>query len=210
MHREHGFTLVEILVSMTIMLFILLAVLGVYSQGSALKNHVEGSVKIQNNVRVAMDRIERDMRMIGYGVPNGQEIGKTTIWTPVVFYASPVAIGFRAEIDGGRAEIVCTPKSTNSDCPTTKLRLGSIEYYEDLDCSPPDGQPGDLKLLAVLDGSEWSPISCFPGGSRPRGVHERIRPCSPAARHRSEHDQCQVASVTLLITNTRRASSSPR
>ena len=98
--------------------------------------------------------------MIGYGVPDGQEIGNTTVWTPVVFYASPVAIGFRAEIDGGRAEIICTPKSSNSNCPTTKLRLDSIDYYKNLNCIPPDGASGNLKLLAVLDRSEWSSITC--------------------------------------------------
>lgn len=160
MRRDRGLTVVELLVSVALMLFVILAVMGAYSQGSALKAHVEGSARIQNNVRLAMDRLERDLRMIGYGVPDGEEIGSTTVWTPAIFYASSSAIGFRAEIDSGRAEIVCTPKSSNADCPRTKLRLDTIDYYQNLNCDRPDGASGDLRLLAVLEGDEWSSVTC--------------------------------------------------
>jgi len=160
MHKQQGLTLIELMIAMTIMLFVMLAVLGAYSQGSSLKAHIQSSAKIQNKVRQAMDRVERDLRMIGYGVPDGPKISSTTLWTPVVFYASATAIGYRAEIDGGRAEIVCTPSSSNSDCPRTKLRLDTIDYYKDLNCDRPDGASGDLRLLAVFEGSAWSPVSC--------------------------------------------------
>jgi len=106
-----------------------------------------------------MDRLERDLRMIGYGVPDGAEIGNTTLWTPVVFYANGTSIGFRAEIDSGRAEIVCTPSSSNSDCPLTKLRLDEIDYYKGWSCDRPDGQSGDMRLLAVVDGA-WAKTTC--------------------------------------------------
>jgi prepilin-type N-terminal cleavage/methylation domain-containing protein len=160
MRKQQGLTLVELLVAMAIMLVVMLAVLGAYSQGSSLKAHIQSSAKIQNKVRQAMDRVERDLRMIGYGVPDGQQIGLTTVWTPVVFYAGATAIGYRAEIDGGRAEIVCTPNSSNSDCPLTKLRLDSIDYYQDFNCDRPDGASGDMRLLAVFEGSDWAPVSC--------------------------------------------------
>jgi hypothetical protein len=157
---QRGLTLVELLVAVTTLLLIMLAVLGAYSQARDLKTHVEGSIRVQNNVRVALDRVERDLRMIGFGVPTGQQIGSTTLWTPRIFYASPTAIGYRADIDGSRAEVVCTPKSTNVNCPLTKLRLDSIAYYQALNCDRPDGASGDLRLVAVFDRNEWSPITC--------------------------------------------------
>lgn len=157
---QRGLTLVELLVAMTVLLFLLLAVLGAYDQGRTIQTHVDSSLKIQNNVRLALDRVERDLRMIGFGVPAGSQIGASAVWTPAVFYASATGIGFRAEIDGGHAEIICTPSLSNTDCPLTKLRLDSIAYYKGLSCNRPDGASGDLELVAVLGGADWSPVTC--------------------------------------------------
>ncbi len=158
--RDNGFTLVELLLGLTLSLMLFLAVMGAYSQANSIKTHVQGTVTIQDNVRVAMDQLEQDGRMIGFGVPEGAQVGGTALWTPSVFYASPTELGFRAEIDDGRAEIICTPDSTNTNCPLSKLRLDSLKYYQGLNCAPPDGASGNLQLVAVVDGSSWQPLSC--------------------------------------------------
>ncbi len=98
--------------------------------------------------------------MIGFGVPDGARIGFTTVWTPAVFRATPTELGFRAEIDGGRGEITCTPNSSNSTCALNVLRLDSVRYYNKVNCSPPDGSGGNLRLIAVLDRWAWQPLTC--------------------------------------------------
>ena len=80
------------------------------SRGNAIGGHIQSSAKIQSNVRLAMDKIDRDLRMVGFGVPGGPQISASAEWTPAIFYASATAIGFRADIDGGYAEVICTPK----------------------------------------------------------------------------------------------------
>lgn len=155
-----GFTLLELLLALTVALMLFVAVLAAYSQGRAIQTAVEGAATIQGNVRIAMDRMERDVRMAGFGVPAGQRIGGTDLWTPVVFHAAPTELGLRAELDGGRTEVTCTPSSTNSACPLTKLRLDSIDYYQRLNCAPPDGASGNLELVAVAADGRWKALTC--------------------------------------------------
>ena len=158
MRSEAGFTLLELLMAMSLSLVLFLAVIQAYSQGNAIKAQTQGTVTVHGNVRIAIDQLERDVRMIGFGVPDGPRIGFTTVWTPAVFRATPTELGFRAEIDGGRGEITCTPASSNSTCLLDVLRLDSVSYYDRLNCSAPGG--GDLKLVAVVDRGAWQPLTC--------------------------------------------------
>jgi len=160
MRGERGFSLIEVVVAMAMSLVLLLALYAAYSQGTRIKSSVQGMVKIDANVRLAMDKMARDLRMIGFAVPRGTEIGSTDSWAPVIFRASQSEIGYRAEIDGGSAEIVCTPSSTNTDCPLTKLRLDSIRYYQDHNCVPPDGATGGMKVVASFDRDDWEQATC--------------------------------------------------
>ena len=160
MRSQSGFSLVELLVALTIFVLIFLVVLAIYSQGHFLATYVESNVEVQNNVRLAMQSLERDLRMIGFGVPDGVEIGGTALWTPAVFYGSPTEIGFRAEIDSGNSQITCTPKSTNSDCPLDELEVESTGYYDTLNCKQPDNPAQALSLGVVDDGRAWQRVDC--------------------------------------------------
>jgi len=160
MSRNEGFSLLEVVAAMAIMVVVMLVILTAYSQGNSLKSHVQGTVEIQSNVRLAMDNVSREVRMTGYGVPRGFKLGSShASWSPAIFYAGQTGLGFRAEIDGGNAEIVCTPDSTNSNCPLSKLRLDSIDYYEGFNCDSPDGSIGGLELIAIMD-HRWKPFTC--------------------------------------------------
>jgi prepilin-type N-terminal cleavage/methylation domain-containing protein len=158
--RRRGFTLVELLVSMAIAALVLASVLTVYVQVNSLKGRVRASVKIQSNVRLAMDRLARDLRLVGFAVPAGIQVGGTAVWTPTIFHASQTEIGYRADVDGGFAEIVCTPDALNTNCLLDKLRLDTIRYYQTLNCVPPDGASGGLRLVASLDRDAWEPLDC--------------------------------------------------
>ena len=159
MRSESGFTLLEVLITLALSVMLFLVVIAAYSQGNTIKAHVQGTVTAQANVRVAIEQLERDLRMIGFAVPTGERIGTTVVWTPAVFRATPTELGFRAEIDGGRSEIVCTPSSSNGLCPLNVLRLDSVQYHDNLNCDAPDGS-GNLKVIAVVDGGDWQPLTC--------------------------------------------------
>ncbi len=159
MRSESGFSLIELLIALTLSLMLFVAVISAYSQGNTIKAHVQGTVTVHGNARIAIDQLERDVRMIGFGVPDGPRIGSTIVWTPAVFRATPTELGFRAEIDGGRSEITCTPDSSNTTCSLDELRLDSVRYYQRVNCSPPDVSGGNLKLVAVVDHDDWQALT---------------------------------------------------
>jgi prepilin-type N-terminal cleavage/methylation domain-containing protein len=64
--RPEGFTLVELLIAMSIFLLILLGVYGMFDTNR--QTYVSGTrkVDVQQNARVALDQIAREIRMAGY------------------------------------------------------------------------------------------------------------------------------------------------
>lgn len=155
-----GFSLVELLVVMTVLALMMAAALGILFQGKSTAARSESLSHIQGNVQFALGRLEQDLRIVGFGVPAGAEIGGTALWTPSIFHASSTEIGFRADIDGGRALVVCTPKSTNPTCPRTKLLLGSISYYDLLNCRRPDNPSVSLPVVVVHNRDAWESVTC--------------------------------------------------
>jgi prepilin-type N-terminal cleavage/methylation domain-containing protein len=99
-----GFTLIEMLVSILIFSAIMIAVFYFFDRGQWLYLQSDRKSNIQANARLTMEALERDLRMIGYGVPTGGKSGATaTRWTPVIFLAGQNQISFRADIDNGSA-----------------------------------------------------------------------------------------------------------
>lgn len=75
---EAGFTLLEALISMSLFALILVTILMVYD--STQQTYVRGEAKadVQQNVRVAMDQIMRDIRLAGYDPSNAIALQTTT------------------------------------------------------------------------------------------------------------------------------------
>lgn len=69
--REQGFSLVEILIVMAIMGMVTMAIMGLYQSTQRTAFTQEEVVEVQQNLRIAMDQIGRDVRMAGFMVPNG-------------------------------------------------------------------------------------------------------------------------------------------
>ena len=94
--HERGFTLIELLVSVLIFTLVLLAVYSLFDQGAWVYLHSSRRANIQQIARMALEQMERDVRMSGFGVPNGDEFGAgTATWTPDMFTLSPGKIFFR-------------------------------------------------------------------------------------------------------------------
>src|SRR5438093_13443637 len=66
---EHGFTIIELMVAVAAFSIVSLAAFAVLSSGQRNAVMNDQTVKVQQNVRLAMDLIARDIRLTGYGNP---------------------------------------------------------------------------------------------------------------------------------------------
>jgi type IV pilus assembly protein PilW len=64
--RQDGFTLVELMVAMSIFLLILVGIFQVFDPSRNAYQVSERKLDVQQNARVAMDRMARQLRMTGY------------------------------------------------------------------------------------------------------------------------------------------------
>jgi prepilin-type N-terminal cleavage/methylation domain-containing protein len=64
--RQDGFTLVELMVAMSIFLLILVGIFQVFDPSRNAYQVSERKLDVQQNARVAMDRMSRQLRMTGY------------------------------------------------------------------------------------------------------------------------------------------------
>ena len=77
MRHEKGFTLVELLVAMVIGLVVMSAIYATYLSQIRSSEAMEEVSTVQQNLRVAMYRLERDIRMVGYDPVRKGDFGFT-------------------------------------------------------------------------------------------------------------------------------------
>ena len=83
-HEQKGFTLVELMVVVAIFLFIVAAIFNAYlsqHHASVIQSQVSD---MQQNARIAMDFLSKDIRMAGFGRPAGAVNGFTDAITPAI------------------------------------------------------------------------------------------------------------------------------
>jgi prepilin-type N-terminal cleavage/methylation domain-containing protein len=146
--QERGFTLVELLVSVLIFTFVVLGVYTLFDQGAWVYLHSSRRANIQQIARLALEQIERDVRMSGFGVPSGDEFGAgTAMWTPNMFTLGPGRIFFRADIDNRhtwvRQNITGTPTTISVEDPQLVCPV-----------------PGTTQIVLVENGDDWQPLTC--------------------------------------------------
>ena len=66
---DHGFTMIEMMVSVAIFAVVTLAAFAVLSSSQTTSVTMDQTVQIQQNVRMALDLMTRDIRMTGYANP---------------------------------------------------------------------------------------------------------------------------------------------
>jgi len=64
--RDQGFTLIEILIVSTIFVMVLLGIYVVYQANQAIYTRGEGRADVQQNARVALDQMNRELLVAGY------------------------------------------------------------------------------------------------------------------------------------------------
>ncbi|MDH3285086.1 MAG: prepilin-type N-terminal cleavage/methylation domain-containing protein [Acidobacteriota bacterium] len=160
MSNEKGFSLVELLVAAAIMSMVMLAVLAVYSQARQIAVRTDAEANVHGNLRLALEMLEHDLRMAGYGVPEGVKVGAATVWTPVIFHAASDAIGFRSDIDAGGSHLTCSPQTSKPKCLLDRLSVDSVGYYDRLSCKSPDDVTQDLRLVITTPEGDWLQRDC--------------------------------------------------
>ncbi len=158
---QRGFTLLELLITLSIFLIVLFSVYMVHETNTVSYERSEMRMDIQQNARVALATMEKELRMAGYGVPNAAG----TFTVPRILEARPRTITFRVDlrnVNGTLGDLVCT---LNSLAPsgTSDLSVNTIAGIH----------PGDVVYLtdgfkaeALTVPTNWVPS----GASVPRSV----------------------------------------
>ncbi|MCI0412807.1 prepilin-type N-terminal cleavage/methylation domain-containing protein [bacterium] len=142
--QQRGFTLIEMLVSVTLFSMVVLAVYYFLDRGRWLYLHSERRANMQENGRLAMEAMEREMRLISFGVPEGTAYGSESTWLPAIFEAGINFIGFRGDIENRNSLV--TENITN---PT--VAVANVDWI-----CPATGDP----LLIIERGRNWFGSTC--------------------------------------------------
>jgi prepilin-type N-terminal cleavage/methylation domain-containing protein len=101
--RERGFTLAETMVAMTIFLFILLAVMTTYSPNREIQVSGERRVDVQQNARLALADMARDIRTAGYFPENFAPTPADPPLATAVRLGTDEVLGIYGDTDGSGA-----------------------------------------------------------------------------------------------------------
>ena len=96
---QDGFTLVELMVAMSIFLLILVGVFQVFDPSHRAYQASERKLDVQQNARVAMDAMARQIRMTGY-FPENIDTDNTNDLANPVQAASEAALAVAGDLDG--------------------------------------------------------------------------------------------------------------
>jgi len=121
---ERGFTLLESLITVTIFLIVLFSVYMVHEANNASYSRSEMRMDIQQNARVALSSMERELRIAGYGVPDCP--GTSTL--PRISEARPRTITFRADLRNVITTLTAAGANTLVLSTTTGIAAGDVIY----------------------------------------------------------------------------------
>ena len=104
---QDGFTLVELMVAMSIFLLILVGIFQVFDPSRNAYQVSERKLDVQQNARVAMDRMARQIRMTGYFPENVDNNNANDLQNPIQV-ATESALSVAGDLDGTGASNVYT------------------------------------------------------------------------------------------------------
>jgi type IV pilus assembly protein PilW len=143
--RSRGMTLIELMVSMAIGLFLTWGAFEVYVQSKSNYRAAEVTTRLQENARFALEMVEPDLRLAGFWgalqVDTGAGIAISCDGTDVTAWATD----FRAAVDAtdGAYEIDCAPFSDARDDSDVLVVRHASERTTDL-------EPGRVQLQTSL------------------------------------------------------------
>lgn len=135
-----GFSLLELLIVSAIFLVVMMGVYLVYESNQTLFLRGEAKSDLQQNARIALDRLTREFRMAGFGVPTADFPAPIE---PIIMAAGLDSITFWADVEGATTEL-----EKDVDTAATVLPVVSLD----------DG----LKVghsLYITDGLWWDQVT---------------------------------------------------
>lgn len=159
---QKGFTLIELLIALAIFSLIILTVYGISEQMQGLYTRSERRSSIQGYARVALENIERDLRLAGYGVPTGKDVSLSGVvagadpWLPAIFHADGSQVRYRAESDNRNTQLTLNaPESPNTRIHVATTALGALP----------------LDVILVKGGMQWQHLTASSAASDASGPY---------------------------------------
>ena len=156
MRDERGFTLLEFLITVCIFLIVIFCVYMVHETNRVSYERSEMRIDIQQNARVGLATMERELRMAGYGVP------RQLAGVPMISDARPRTITFRADLRNVITTLTSAANSGSSTLivnTTAGIATGDVIYLTDgskaqaLTASSVDGGTLTVNTTGTLTGS---------------------------------------------------------
>ena len=140
---QDGFTLVELMVAMSIFLLILVGIFQVFDPSSRAYSTSERKLGVQQNARVAMDAMARQIRMAGYFPENIDADPANDLANPIQA-ATQSALSVAGDLDGTGASNAFTFCLNGSGLWRVRGALGAAGSY-----TCPSGAQADLMAESV-------------------------------------------------------------
>jgi prepilin-type N-terminal cleavage/methylation domain-containing protein len=140
---QSGFTLVELMVAMSIFLLILVGIFQIFDPSSRAYSTTERKLDVQQNGRVAMDAMSRQIRMAGY-FPENIDADNTNDLANSIQVATESALSIAGDLDGSGASNVFTFCRSNAGLWRVKGPIGVASSY-----TCPSGNNADLLAESV-------------------------------------------------------------
>jgi len=122
-HKQHGFTLIEIMIAITIGLVMLAGILQI-SQANKESSRLQRNMGfVQENMRIAMELLTRDIRMAGF---NGISADPIAMPQPAFINVTPPTVDIPAINDD--------PRSRTADGGADNNDQITLTYRSDTDC----------------------------------------------------------------------------
>jgi prepilin-type N-terminal cleavage/methylation domain-containing protein len=125
---QDGFTMVELMVAMSIFLLILVGIFQVFDPSRNAYQASERKLGVQQNARVAMDRIARQIRMTGYFPENIDNNPANDLSNPIQV-ATESALSVAGDLDNTGASQVYTFCRDNSGLRRVQGAIGAGGSY---------------------------------------------------------------------------------
>ena len=100
--RQRGFTIVEVLVALSIFLLILMGIMQVFEPSNLAYQTSQHKLNVQQNGRVAMDIMARQIRMAGY-FPENIDTNTANDQSNSIEIATDAAVAVAGDLDGSGA-----------------------------------------------------------------------------------------------------------